>query len=190
MGMIGKVTVDGVPVTTDNASMLAVYAPGVSKPVGVYTFSSDSGVDNTGRYGIVAVYGLDNAAIEPKFAAADNDLLGFAFYNARTGAVLANPVVKNFGNIFDNTLPYADNTTVRFSAVGGAPSMIDNVTLAFSSPASGGDSKNWFEKAFGCSAAGGRGPEPLEGALTLLLMIAPAWLLRQAGRRRRQGGER
>ncbi len=181
MGMLGKVTVDGVPFKTDNASILAVFADNLTTPVGVYRFASDSGVDNTGRYGIMAVYGLDNQTA----GAVDNTLLRFALYNASNGAVLTNPAVKNYGNIFDNTLPYLDNTTVRFSAVGG-PSMIDNVTLAFTTPASD-DSENWFKKTFGCSAAGGRGPEPLDGAFTLLLMLAPAFLLRQIRRRRRQG---
>lgn len=185
MGLVGSVTIDGVPVRTDNASVLAVFAPGVANPVGVYTFAADSGVDNTGRYGILAVYGADGTVA----GAADNALLTFAFYNARTGAVLYAPVVRNQGIVFPaaTPLPYADNTTVRF--VPGSPmSVIDNVSLAFVTPVSNVNEGNWVEKTFNCSAAGGRGPGAAEGALTLLIMLAPAIWMRQAARRKRREG--
>jgi hypothetical protein len=195
MFLVVNVSVDNVPFLIDNNSMLAVFAENVAdRPVGVITLNQAFEGTTPGSY-VMPVYGTDNVG---GIAAADNALLTFALYNAATGAVLTMPVVTNNGDIHGVPLPYADNTTtVRyvpglFLVPDAAPlpsDVIDNVTLAFTTPPAGADRhhRNLFEKAFGCSAAGGRAPEPLEGALTLLIMLAPAWLLNRGRRRNRRG---
>jgi hypothetical protein len=195
MFLLVNLTLDNVSVPIDNNSLLAVFAENiVDRPVSVITLDQAFAGSTPGSY-VLPVYGTDNVG---GIAAGDNALLTFAFYNAETGAVLTMPVVRNHGDIYGVPLPYADNTTtVRyvpglFLLPGAAPlpsDVIDNVTLAFTTPPSGADRhhRNFFEKAFGCSAAGGRGPEPLEGAFGLLIMLGPAWILLRIQRRRRHG---
>ena len=195
MFLLVNVSVDNVSFPIDNSSMLAVFAENVAdRPVSVITLNREFEGTTPGSY-VMPVYGTDNVG---GIAAGDNALLTFALYNAATGAVLTMPVVTNHGDIHGVPLPYADNTTtVRyvpgiFLVPDAAPlpsDVIDNVTLAFTTPPSDAERhhRNFFEKAFGCSAAGGRSPEPVEGALTLLIMLAPAWLLHRIQRRKRQG---
>lgn len=194
MFLLVNISVDNVPFQIDNNSMLAVFAENVAdRPVGVITLNQEFEGATPGSY-VMPVYGTDNVG---GIAAADNALLTFALYNASTGAVLTSPVTTNHGDIHGVPLPYADNTTtVRyvpglFLVPDAAPlpsDVIDNVTLAFTTPPSAAERhhRNFFEKAFGCSAAGGRAPEPVEGAFTLLIMLAPAWLIHRIQRRKRQ----
>lgn len=178
MGLFGTITVGGVPAPADNASLLAVFAPGVEAPVGIYRMGD---LSPTGEF-TMSVFGNDNDTFlvspPPKNGADDNEVLTFAFYDAGGDSVYRDFTIKDFGNIFDTEYPLATpRTEVRFVRNEFPAMAVDNVTLAFTNPVSA-EHDNWMQRAFGCSVApsGSSGRLTASGAVGILILLIPAFV--------------
>ena len=177
MGLFGTITVNGAPAPADNESLLAVFAPGVEVPVGLYRMGDLS--PTAGEFSL-SVFGNDNDVVPgPKNGADDNDVLTFAFYDAGGDLVHRNLTIKDFGNFLDAGYPLAKPLTeVRFvmsTGLPGVPAAIDNVALAFANPVSS-EHDNWTQRVFGCSAVPGEtGGLTASGAVGILILLIPAF---------------
>lgn len=180
MGIFGTITVDGVAAPADNESLLAVFAPGVDAPIGLYRMGDLS--PTAGEFSM-SVFGNDNDVVGgPKNGADDNDELAFVFYDAAKDVVHAHLTSKDFGNFLDADYTLATpRTGVRFvlnTGLPGIPAAIDNVALAFANPGSS-EHDNWMQRAFGCSAVpGATGPLTVSGAVGILILLIPVFVLR------------
>ncbi|HQT96833.1 MAG: hypothetical protein ACYC47_00415 [Desulfobacteria bacterium] len=180
MGLFGTITLSGVPAPADNESLLAVFAPGVDAPVGLYRMGDLS--PTAGEFSI-SVFGNDNDIVAgPKSGADDNDVLTFAFYDAAGDRVYRNLAIKDFGDFLGAGYPLATpRTEVRFvlsvSAPPGVPAAIDNVALAFTNPVSV-EHDNWLQRGFGCSAVppGASGPLTASSAVGIFILLIPAFV--------------
>ena len=180
MGLFGTIMVNGAPAPADNESLLAVFAPGVEAPIGLYRMGDLS--PTAGEF-TMSVFGNDNDIVAgPKSGANDNEVLTFVFYDAAGDRLYRNLKIEDFGNFLDEGYPLATpRTEVRFVldvlALPGIPAAIDNVTLAFSNPVSG-EHDNWLERAFGCSAVppGASGRLTASGAVGILILMIPAFV--------------
>lgn len=178
MGLFGTITVGGVPAPADNESLLAVFAPGVDAPVGLYRMGDLS--PTAGEF-TMSVFGNDNDVVAgPKNGADDNEALTFAFYDAAGDRVYRNLAIRDFGNFLDNAAyPLATpRTEVRFVRNEFPAMAIDNVALAFTNPVSV-EHDNWMQRAFGCSAVPpGAGVRlTASGAVGILILLIPAFVL-------------
>jgi hypothetical protein len=180
MGLFGTIKLNGIPAPADNESLLAVFAPGVEAPVGLYRMGDLS--PTAGEFSM-SVFGNDNDVVTgPKSGADDNDVLTFVFYDAAGDRLYRDLTIMDFGNFLAAGYPLATpRTEVRFVlsiAFPGVPAAIDNVTLAFANPVSS-EHDNWLQRAFGCSAvpSGTSGRLTASGAVGILILLIPAFVL-------------
>jgi len=179
MGLFGTITVNGAPAPADNESLLAVFAPGVEAPIGLYRMGDLSPTD--GEF-TMSVFGNDNDIVSgPKSGADNNEVLTFVFYDAAEDRLYRDLGIKNFGNFLDQGYPLATPLTdVRFvlnvSGLPGMPAAIDNVNLVFANPVSA-EHENWLQRAFGCSAVPPGASDRLtaSGAVGILILLIPAF---------------